>query len=195
MSNKSQDVLTRITDYLVCGGLVNSEMMQPQQEVSNLILDCRNIIEQQSSSLILAQEKISELSTKVTSEERIDQQAKEIADQKADLEKCWINAADLTEQIEQLKDQINGEKYYGMCKDDTATTFMNQVKKLQTQVAEQARTIAELRRDKERLDCLEGQTDGCANSIVLVHNFSRYGSCRATLDHMISIGKDARNDQ
>ena len=53
-------------------------------------------------------------------------------------------------------------------------------------------TIEELRRDKQRLDWLENSTDGCQNSIVLVHNYDRYGSCRATIDHALDAAQKGK---
>lgn len=50
--------------------------------------------------------------------------------------------------------------------------------------------LATLRKDKERLDWLEDNTDGCQNCLVLVHNHSRYGSCRTTIDHALHIAID-----
>lgn len=56
-----------------------------------------------------------------------------LAIQLYDAFKCGYHSRDA--RIAQLEKELKSEKRYAMAKDDTATTFMNQVKKLQTEIA------------------------------------------------------------
>lgn len=71
-------------------------------------------------------------------------------------------------ELERVKAEKTKAVYYGKCKDETATVFMNQVKKLQE-------ANAELVKDKERLDIL-GKLNGtlllCFGSGVGIPTFA-----------------------
>lgn len=71
------------------------------------------------------------------------------------------------------------------------TQASRQCDALKQQVEQLQKTNDELVKDKLRLEWLEQDTNGCQNRIVLVHNFDRHGSCRATIDHAISAAKQS----